>query len=422
MLDGEIVLFTNNTDVPGLKIGQPSFFIETESESKLFEEPTLYLDECFVRNAKTPSDHTWAGAAQALRTWFQYLQAVGVDWLDATAQDRRDYRDAYLSSISPRTGAEYATSTVTTRMSVTADFYRYAARRGWYNGDLGNFGDSAVVNNPPIDSDPLAHTRSPGRLRKYDPDLPKQVVHHKVAPFRTTDLRALLNHVGPQATQRGRRDRRSSRDRLIMDFGWAVGLRVDEVSSLTTLQFLSVTPDPRAPHVSLPLTIKGKGKKIRTIGVPAWLVLDVLAYCDGEREQALQAAGSSSRTKPTRLFLGHAGSTRSGKPISTKRIQGIIEEACIAIGLVETKSIIDPETGEETTRKKAKHSFHDLRHTYACYTYFAERRMGNAEPWKKIQAQLGHAHLQTTINTYLRHVELFSESNGLNDLRKMIGL
>jgi integrase len=47
---------------------------------------------------------------------------------------------------------------------------------------------------------------------------------------------------------------------------------------------------------------------------------------------------------------------------------------------------------------------------------------GNPEPWKKIQAQLGHAHLQTTIDVYLSYVEIFNESPGLIDVRRMIGL
>jgi len=63
--------------------------------------------------------------------------------------------------------------------------------------------------------------------------------------------------------------------------------------------------------------------------------------------------------------------------------------------------------GKSVNSKKAMHCVHDLRHTYAVLTYHAEVMNGNVEPWKKIQAQLGHKSLQTTIDTYLRYVSVF---------------
>lgn len=32
----------------------------------------------------------------------------------------------------------------------------------------------------------------------------------------------------------------------------------------------------------------------------------------------------------------------------------------------------------------------------------AEKQSGNSEPWKNLQVRLGHASMETTINTYLR--------------------
>jgi integrase len=123
-----------------------------------------------------------------------------------------------------------------------------------------------------------------------------------------------------------------------------------------------------------------------------------------------------------RLLLTHAGAKNAGKPISNGAIQKMFREACFALGMVEIVEKTNPENGNTSQASIPLHSMHDLRHTYAVLTYHAERANGNAEPWKKIQAQLGHSHLQTTIDTYLSHVDIFTDQPGLLDVRRMIGL
>ena len=53
----------------------------------------------------------------------------------------------------------------------------------------------------------------------------------------------------------------------------------------------------------------------------------------------------------------------------------------------------------------AKHSFHDLRHTFACNYYASHVNMGNPPPWKRLQTLLGHKSQKTTMDIYLRHVD-----------------
>ncbi|GAA0429874.1 hypothetical protein GCM10009094_38110 [Massilia aurea] len=100
----------------------------------------------------------------------------------------------------------------------------------------------------------------------------------------------------------------------------------------------------------------------------------------------------------------------------------MFRNACFELGLVDTVKKKDPMTNEVFLDKVPKHSIHDLRHSYAVLTYHAERLNGNPEPWKKIQAQLGHENLKTTIGTYLRYVEIFNDQPGMTDVRRMLGL
>lgn len=420
-LGAQLTLFINDTDHHELKQGQPAFFLETPDQQKLFEEPTGFLNEHYVQSGSTPSPHTWSKAAYSLKSWFQYLQAVDRDWLTASEQDRRDYRDAYLTSISPKTGKLYGGAGVRDAMVVVRAFYEHCSEIGVYQGDIGRF-LPVEESRIPTDQDAFAHTRHLPHTRLKDRALPKVRPGVKIHPIRVADLRKLLRHIGPQAGDR-QGDKRPSRDRLIFDLGWAVGLRLDEINSLTTLQFLDLCPDPATPFVSMSLMVhRGKGNKARQVAIPTWLVIDAVAYIEGERAESLRACRAKSRHPPTRLLLSHVTSRSAGQPITNGAIQKMVREACFDLGLIDTIEKKDPFTGEVFLDKVPKHSVHDLRHTYAVLTYHAERMNGNPEPWKKIQAQLGHEHLQTTLNTYLRYVDIFDDQPGMTDVKRMLAL
>lgn len=419
-LNSELVLFLNRNSDDGLRAGEPALFLETTiGKVDLFEEPTRFLHEHYVQCGSTPSHHTWAKAAYGLKIWFQYLQAIERHWLCASEQDRIDFRDVYLGAISQKTGRLYGTSGVRDSMVVVRSFYQHCSNRAEYAGDIG--GNSVVMHTAQIDRDALAHIRFVGGPIK-DRALPKRRPGSKIHPMILADLKNLLHHMGPQAAAR-EGDLRPVRNRLICDLGWAVGLRINEINSLSTLQFLSLCPDPSAPFVGLALTIhRGKGGKTRQVRIPAWLVMDVQAYIEGERAVSVRDSKTKSKYPPTRLLLAHADSKAPGEPITNGALQKMFREACMSLGLAEIIEKINPELDTKFTCKIPRHSIHDLRHTYAVLTYHAERANGNAEPWKAIQAQLGHSHLQTTIDTYLAHVEIFTNQPGLLNVRKMLGL
>lgn len=421
--DSEVVLFIERGYRPTAIIGQPGLFLLRSTKVELFEEPTAFLYDRFVTAGVSPSAHTWHKAAFGLKTWFQYCQAKGKNWQAVTSIDRTDFRDDFTSAISPHTGETYGPKGIRDTMVVVREFYSYAAKKGWYFGDLGEYWDTQEVGarNRPSKTDALIHTRV-AKARKRDAELPKVGRSQKIRALRLDDLRTLFNYAGPQATLR-EGDMRNCRDRLICDIGFFVGLRVAEIAALTTLQFLNLTPDINAPYTSQILTIVGKGNVTRQVEIPNWLVLDACEYINTERAAALARSKKPSKVKPTKLLLGHLNSNNGeGRPITRGAIQKLIERACLASGLVDVDEKINPETGEVYLQRVARYSVHDLRHSYAVYTYHIEVKKGVAEPWKKIQAQLGHASLQTTIDTYLAHVSIFSDKPALFNLRRTLGI
>jgi site-specific recombinase XerD len=182
-------------------------------------------------------------------------------------------------------------------------------------------------------------------------------------------------------------------------------------------------PDPKYPAQEQILIVKGKGNKSRVVPIPNWVVEDVIAYINGERVEALKAGKISGKAARNALFLSCTNANDSGRPLKPRRLQQIMEAACVAIGLVEHHQITDPETGRTYIRTSSRYSVHQLRHTYATIVFYVETEiLHNPAPYKKLQSVLGHSTLATTINTYLACFEIFAGQQYLVDLRRLIGL
>lgn len=419
-LDAEICLSFSGEGAPPIKEGQPVFWLRWRADIALFEEPTWFLRQEIVSKSSAPSKNTWSAAAHDLKVWFQYLQAKKINWIDANEETRRDFADDFASAISPRTGQQYEPATINRRLVMVRRFYGFAETQGWYWNDIGRSVREVLVGNRPIDDDALAYTRPvAGHVVERDFLLRKVGRKEVVRPLQIAQLRKLLNHVGPEATTR-KGDMRRVRDRLILDLGWVCGLRLGDVTSLTTLKVLGILVAHGQELQKFPVVVEnGKGGMTRIVGVPGWLVLGLQAYIHAERAES-ERLGGKHRTHA--LFLGHADSKGAGKALTRSAIQKMFALNCLQSGITERVSFLDSETGKSHVKVVAAHSFHDLRHNCAVLTYHTEKALGNPEPWKVVQLTLGHKYLKTTIDTYLAHVEIFGEKQGILDTRQLIRL
>lgn len=395
--------------------GQPLLFQYWRDQVAVFEEPTVFLNEKFVVVGGTPSKHTWEAAGYDLLTWFQWCQLKGIDWRDATEADRQQFADDYAVASEA--------NTVNRKLTITRRFYDLCRDEGWYHRDIGSSLERRPVGNRPIDEDALAHTRSNGTAKEKDPLLRKVGRNDVVRPLQLAQVRKLLKHLGPAPEDK--EDRRPVRDRVMVELALLGGARLGDVVGLTTLKFLSITVEPHQMLTEFPLIVIGKGKVTRQVAVPGWLVMAVQKYIDGERaesERQSKKRGASGRKPTTALFLGHPGSKAAGMAITRSAVQKMFELACRKCGITEMVEVADPETGKTHIKTVAAHSFHDLRHNCAVITYHAEKMNGNSEPWKIVQIKLGHKSVKVTMDTYLAHVEIFGQKQGLTDIRRLIGL
>lgn len=388
--------------VPGLPIGFP-YLVDTKTEQII--QPVLrFLHETYVRG--TPGSwvfNTVEAAANDLKDWWQYLDYARKSWSAIGREDIEHYRDAMLCTISPRTGNAYADATIRRRLTNVISFYSWGRRRAGLELDL-DLGDIARSRT----ASPASAVSALPRVSRLLPPV-RSSPDETVRPLTIEEYRQVAAGLGPLPSERADCGR-SSRDRIACELALQTGMRLMEVTGLTVWQVLDLERrlsgfERNSGHKLALLLSTTKGSRPRKVLLPAYLLFELLAYIEGERCQVL--ASLPDHRDPRSLLVNSFGSGfRLGRATGRRTVQDGFVRAVEAAGLVTVQRKIRPETGEEYMASVPEHSFHDLRHTFAVQTYHSLKRQGVAEPWKQIQALLGHRHLSTTLNTYLRIVDL----------------
>ena len=413
--------------VANAKKGEPAFILVRHPEIRIHDDATRWIAELAEKSSVTHQRNI----AYTLSHWHSYCLARGVDYTRATLDDVRTYKAAMETVVSGTTGELLASGTVAQRIHAIVGYYAHGVHAAWnltaldFKHTLLKFQKDTSQNAGEKHASPID-----AGARKLAPR--SEPVDTDIRPLDVEPLKRLLSMLSPSDVEG------LQRDRLIAEWLCYVGLRIEEVlgngrwsnyeksgkkkKGLTCYQIEELTPDPDHPFDHQAVRVVGKYGKGRNVAVPNWLIVKTQAYIQGERARAVKPLN-----KPTlRLFVSGEGAQRihRGKPLSIRRYQAIFNKACIRAGL--TALVEKHLSGTDQTRlvHVAKHSAHDLRHTYAVMTYFAEVALGNREPWKPIQAQLGHKWLQTTIDTYLAFVSAHTQWRDLRrvSVRDLAGL
>lgn len=395
----------------------PGFpFLVDDDKIEVIEPALLYLSDRFIKYAQRGKENTRKAVAYDLCDWWNFLAEKRRPWDTVDTDLIVTYRDNRLKTISPQTHEVLTSNTVRRRMIYIFDFYEWAHGRGWVDitGLAEKVEKSVRVN---IDADFFAHTRSRPLKKDVSQLLPDPDPHRRrPASFLTIDhWRLLARELGPLPSEAMEmNDPRPSRDRLASELSINTGLRVDEVAKLTKYQILDLVaqiPLDAEPDELISLRVtKTKRLVAREVDIPVYLIHELVHYIDGERAAAVDTARKTWLTKrsrePSSLFLnGVDAKHHSGKAINSDTLDAAFRAAQFAAGMVRTVEKKDPDTEEVYVTKDTRYVFHSLRHTFAMWLYDAERKAGNAEPWKIVQSKLGHASLITTMGTYLAHFD-----------------
>jgi integrase len=374
----------------------PSGFHLVVTDNAVIVEPVfLWLWQKFRRNKRSRVvGNTQKAYCEDLYEWLSYLEIVKRRWDLVSAADLELYVDRMVAATSPKTGRPYAPATIRRRMATILSFYKWAAAKGMLAHDIGDVAVTETIRLARAqDTDAMAHLHSDPAEAEVSTLLPPAYEKDQVDAFSPRDLKAVLHHLGPSHDAID--DPRPHRDRIIATLAVSTGMRIDEIASLTLPQFATLRRDPAYDNYPLQLT-KTKRLRPRTVIVPGSVYDDVAAYVDTERRAAV-----SHRRQTDALFVNHAHAPRAaGGRLTATSVSRSFHAAVVQAGLY--RSFKDPEGRD---RVVANHTFHDLRHTFALVMYFELKRRGNPSPWMPLKNLLGHKHLSTTMNTYLRSVE-----------------
>lgn len=403
------------------------FPIIVDEETGIVCEPALLFlyEKPFRSTLGDVSPNTLLAYAYDLKEWWQYLDEFEVRWTDATLSDLQGFCSGMRTTVSPTTGKEYATKTVIRRKTTVEGFYKWAA-----TVKLGNPTDT---NIPELllrrDIEGGERGKSAVKVKK------KASEKQHVSVMRRDQARAIMEALGPlprelpeevndkcgnepgplSLTETGEKAH-SSRDRLAAEIAHQAGLRISEVTGLMVSQFKIYLANANILETSIyVIRVLGKGKVRRNVNFPGTLILEIVDYIRNERRNIIDHLQGLD---DGRLLINPIGSGRwSGKKVSVRTLERKFSKACISAGCCESNPIerfawskcgaLDQSV---TFISQPIFVFHDLRHTFAVWTYYARKRAKDSEPWLYIQKQLGHKKLETTIQIYLAATSEFEAS------------
>jgi integrase len=378
---------------------QPFIFCPNEA---IHTDASLFLADTTTFRS---SAATWRTYAYSLVTWLDFLElSVDRDYCEADQDDLLEYRNFYSRLVSPYTNEHYSRKTIAFRMTVAISFCQWLGGRGSYRGDiLAGKLVRRIAKPPSMDHDMLAHTRSGNVKPGGYAIIPKRRGEKPIRPLTPNELKLLIAAAGIKG----------SRDRLVIDIGWATGLRVEEIAKLDVMSFEALLTSGK-PFSLKWVSVLGKGSKERMVAFPNWLIRDIQVYIDGERKIVTAQRRAASDPNNT-LLVTHLDSRNppAGSPLSIRTIQSVVNHISISAGLI----LPGFRWKDSKSFSAARVSPHDLRHTYSVMALAAFCVLGDEKGGLiHIQRQLGHAFRATTENVYLAEASIWMTASGIRPI------
>lgn len=326
--------------------------------------------------------------AHDLKSWFTFLEEFGIPWDEAQSANIDSFLEFMKGAISPTTGEVYAAETLNRRRMIVTKMYEFWRKDG------------------SVEAKPRSLLAQESTAKKV-----KKTVSKPVQIFTPDMAKQLLDALGVEPEKWNREDPdKSSRDRLYGDIALQSGLRISEIKSLTASQFLSFSKVNVNPTELYKISVIRKGGLRKSVPIPGELILEILQYINGERAYIVGKFSDEDA-----LIINSPSVKRfGGQRTSVRTIERIFSEACIKVGFYSlesrvrlTETIDGGLLREAVSAKIPRFVFHDLRHTFAVWTYYALKEMRREEPWMELADRLGHADPRTTIQIYLQGTKSF---------------
>lgn len=382
----------------------PGFpYIIDANSGEICQVGLLYIvDGHLGRDGKTFNENTVSAYTSDLLDWLRFGARFAIPWNKATWDDLGNYVDSMEGElVSPHHGRDYDEDTVSRRLVPILGLYEWA---------LDNFEQIAADR-------PLGSLFESKRVASFL-DARRKLLRNRVAVrkdsmedaelprvMQPSEVKKVLEAIGPPPREPSSPEDEASAESSVAhlgaDIGLQAGLRVSEVTGLHLSlfqRFLDTEILPTAQYRVGPF--RRKGGKRKFVNFHGVLLQKVVNYIKRERAFVMQGV------KDHGMLLVHKRGHFRRLPIHKSTLQRRLSSACVAAELTRSVVRLRPVNGSwanktADTQVRASFKFHDLRHTFAVWMYYARKASGDSEPWKYIQEQLGHEDVLTTIKTYL---------------------
>lgn len=360
-------------------------------DDELKFDPVINKFFTSLATAQTPSKRTWATYSEQISIFFRFLKANNIHWLDVTRDDiQLYYRARRLTGSSHKVNKKpISEGTWNIGISALIKLYEWAEE------------EELVVKIPFTRKDTKGFGRTKKSNRRNSSSGFKEKEKQSSVKIKSIRLEAFKELFIPTIEETSRNNQR---DICLSNFLLTTGCRISEALS----QDLARLPDPRSKKyaglLAVPMKIRGKGNKERTIKIPKHVLNEINLYVREDRADNLETwEGKNPKVKPTskkyprKIFLSERGT-----PLSVNSAEKMFIKTSHACGLNITP--------------------HSLRHTFAIYTLSAlikqsikdvnkAKDMGARayrkllrDPVRSLQKLMGHSSSDTTFE-YLSYLE-----------------
>lgn len=382
----------------------------------------LFTEDKYLTRNKAYNANTVSAYTHDLLDWMRFCAQFGIPWNKANYVDLGHYVDS-MELVSPHHNESYAETTITRRLVPILQMYNWALENHpdfaaevpegtlFEPKNVAHFLDDRRREKRQkikVADEPAEHQKLPNVLQPQELNAVLRLIGPSPELFDVNEISSLATGSKKSNSEKSQESISTSIAHLGMDIASQAGLRVSEVVGLKVKYFAKYANTKIEPNRFYKIgPFRRKGGKSKTVEFHGVLLQKVLLYIKGERAIAV-------RLNQTRhgILLVHKEGRFKGLPISKSTLQRRFTQACIKAGLVRQVDKIKPIGGlwdsvDRSVEVRSAFTFHDLRHTYAVWMYYALKANNDAEPWKYIQEQLGHENLLTTMEIYLKVTQDF---------------
>lgn len=361
-----------------------------ELTSQICQPALFHLQHSCLSNSRNFVWNTANAYSQDLLDWMRYSSAARFSWSQATWSDLSDYVQ-YLEKLEvPQTGNSYSEATIARRLVPILGMYACEPNRAGI--DFNNLPEGSLFEKRNV-ADFLDDRRKELRARRDEhyADSPPPEVSRVLQPHQA---QAILSDLGPEPSSLSyQRSDASSVYHLAVDIGLNTGFRLFEIANLKLTQFAHLLDLQIQPAKFYRIFIRRKGGKVKPVRLHGYLIQKIVNYIKGER--------ASIKALCSEYLLVNSQGSFVGRRISRRALQRRFTDACIRTGAHVPDARGCSTYSDCTAKLRSAFTFHDLRHTFAVWSYWALKEAGETEPWKTIQEQLGHEDVKVTMGTYL---------------------